>query len=200
LRSSAISVSSASEYNLPVFIDDSLEIGGVFVDYQRLAHRGFGLRRGPVPLGLHPYTKIGLAFRGIAQEERTALSLGINSDWVALPECGLRGRAVGLAAILILPLGTISVEGDYDVLINALAVCIVGGLGSTVGVIVASCSDRLRPDDHLHLPGTSLDHDRQPWWPSWHSGPETFGPLRPAEGTGRKNLTREEIWNGGIME
>ena len=34
--------------------------------------------------------------------------------------------------MLILPLGTISVEEGYDVLINALAVCIVGGLGSTV--------------------------------------------------------------------
>jgi branched-chain amino acid transport system permease protein len=44
----------------------------------------------------------------------------------------------GLAAILILPRGTISVNDGYDVLINAMAVCIVGGLGSTVGVVVAS--------------------------------------------------------------
>ena len=43
-----------------------------------------------------------------------------------------------MAAVTILPLGTISVEGGYDILINALAVCIVGGLGSTVGVVVAS--------------------------------------------------------------
>jgi branched-chain amino acid transport system permease protein len=43
-----------------------------------------------------------------------------------------------VAAIVILPLGTIAVEGGYEVLINALAVCIVGGLGSTVGILVAS--------------------------------------------------------------
>ena len=43
-----------------------------------------------------------------------------------------------IAAIVILPLGTITVEHGYDVLINALAVCIVGGLGSTGGVVMAS--------------------------------------------------------------
>jgi len=35
-------------------------------------------------------------------------------------------------------LGTISIEMGYDVLLNALAVCIIGGLGSTGGVVIAS--------------------------------------------------------------
>jgi branched-chain amino acid transport system permease protein len=49
------------------------------------------------------------------------------------------GSALGaFSAIAILPLGTITVDGGYDVLINALSVCIVGGLGSTFGVIIAS--------------------------------------------------------------
>ena len=43
-----------------------------------------------------------------------------------------------VSAILILPRGTISVNEGYDVLINAMAVCIVGGLGSSVGVVVAA--------------------------------------------------------------
>jgi branched-chain amino acid transport system permease protein len=42
------------------------------------------------------------------------------------------------AAIMILPLGVISVDEGYDVLIKALAVCIIGGLESTTGVLVAS--------------------------------------------------------------
>ncbi len=43
-----------------------------------------------------------------------------------------------MRATIIIPLGTISVSQGYDVLINALAVSIIGGLGSTGGVIVAS--------------------------------------------------------------
>ena len=48
------------------------------------------------------------------------------------------GAYAAIAAILILPLGTINVEQGYSVLINALAVCIVGGLGSTGGLVLAS--------------------------------------------------------------
>jgi len=43
-----------------------------------------------------------------------------------------------IAAIVILPLGTISVDEGYDILLKSLAVCIIGGLESATGVIVAS--------------------------------------------------------------
>lgn len=126
------------EYTLPVFIDGSLSILGTFVDYQRLLIVGIGCALALFLWIFTHYTKIGLAFRGIAQEERTALSLGINTDWIATLSVAFGAGLAALAAIVILPLGAISVEGGYDILINALAVCIVGGLGSTGGVILAS--------------------------------------------------------------
>jgi branched-chain amino acid transport system permease protein len=44
----------------------------------------------------------------------------------------------GLAAVAILPLGNLTVESGYQVLIYAVAVCIVGGLGSWPGAVVAA--------------------------------------------------------------
>jgi branched-chain amino acid transport system permease protein len=44
----------------------------------------------------------------------------------------------GLAAVAILPLGNVSVEAGYKVLIHALAICIVGGIGSWAGSILAA--------------------------------------------------------------
>jgi len=44
----------------------------------------------------------------------------------------------GLAAIVILPLGSITVGAGYNILINAIAVCIIGGLGSLGGAVLAS--------------------------------------------------------------
>ncbi len=126
------------EYTLPVFTDGSLMIGDTYIDHQRLWIVGIGIS---LALGLYlftRYTKTGLAFRGIAQDEQTALSLGINSDRVAGLSVAFGSGLAAIAAILILPRGTISVNEGYDVLINAMAVCIIGGLGSTVGVIVAS--------------------------------------------------------------
>jgi branched-chain amino acid transport system permease protein len=126
------------KYSLPVFIDGSVEILGSFVDIQRLFIIGFVILLIAVLYLFTHYTKIGLAFRGIAQEEHTSLSLGINPDRIAAWSMGM-GCALGaFAAIVILPLGTITVDSGYDVLISALSVCIVGGLGSTFGVIIAS--------------------------------------------------------------
>ena len=126
------------QYTLPAFWTGSVDFLGVYVDYQRLGIVGIGLLLAGFLYVFTHHTKTGLAFRAIAQEEQTALSLGIHSDWVATLSVAFGAGLSAVAAITILPLGTISVEGGYDILINALAVCIVGGLGSTVGVVVAS--------------------------------------------------------------
>jgi branched-chain amino acid transport system permease protein len=126
------------EYTLPVFTDGSIEIGSTYIDHQRLWIVGVGIA---LAVGLYfftHHTKLGLAFRGIAQDEQTALSLGINSDRIAGISVAFGSGLAAVAAIVILPRGTISVNEGYDVLINAMAVCIIGGLGSTVGVIVAA--------------------------------------------------------------
>jgi len=126
------------EYNLPVFVDDSVVLAGVFIDVQRLLIVIIG---SIVILGLWwftHHTRLGLAFRGIAQDERTALTLGIDSDRIALLSVSLGAGLAALAATVIIPLGSIAPGEGYDVLIKALAVCIIGGLGSTGGTIVAS--------------------------------------------------------------
>lgn len=126
------------EYTLPVFIDQSYFIAGAFVDMQRILIVIIG---GGLVLGLWLFThhtSLGLKFRAIAQDERTALSLGINSDWIATWSVSLGAGLAAVAAIIIIPLGSISPSEGYEVLIKALAVCIIGGLGSTGGVIAAS--------------------------------------------------------------
>ncbi len=126
------------EYTLPVFVDQSYFIAGAFVDMQRILIVIIG---GGLVLGLWLFThhtSLGLKFRGIAQDERTALSLGINSDWIATWSVSLGAGLAAVAAIIIIPLGSIAPSEGYEVLIKALAVCIIGGLGSTGGVIAAS--------------------------------------------------------------
>jgi branched-chain amino acid transport system permease protein len=126
------------EYTLPVFIDKSFMIAGAFVDMQRIFIVIIGVT---LVLGLWlftHYTSLGLAFRGIAQDERTALTFGMDSDRIATLSVSFGAGLAAIAATVIIPLGTISVSEGYDVLIRALAVCIVGGLGSTGGVILAS--------------------------------------------------------------
>jgi len=125
-------------YTLPVFIDGSITIGEIPVDYQRILVVGLGAL---IVLGLWfftHYTRIGLALRGMAQDERAALMLGIDSDRMAVVAMAIGAMLAGLAGALLLPLGNIVVESGYNVLILAIAVCIVGGLGSWMGAVLAA--------------------------------------------------------------
>ena len=125
-------------YTLPVFMQGSTTIGSVPIDYHRLLMMIIGIVLvGLLWLFTH-YTKLGLALQGMAQDEQAALMLGIDSDLMAMLAMGLGSILAGVAAILILPLGNIVVESGYHVLIMSIAVCIVGGLGSWIGAIIAA--------------------------------------------------------------
>jgi branched-chain amino acid transport system permease protein len=125
-------------YSLPVFVEDMVIIAGVPIDYHRLLLIAIGVAVIAVLWAFTHFTRLGLALRGMAQDERAALMLGIDSDRMALIATALGSMLAGLAAIVLLPLGNIVVEAGYNVLIMAIAVCIVGGLGSWMGAVLAA--------------------------------------------------------------
>lgn len=125
-------------YTLPVFVEGSVTLFDIPVDWHRLTVVLIGaLVVGGLWWFTH-HTKLGLALRGMAQDERAALMLGIDSDLMAVTAMAFGSALAGLAAVLLLPLGNIVVEAGYNVLILAIAVCIVGGLGSWFGAVLAA--------------------------------------------------------------
>lgn len=125
-------------YTLPAFVEGSVTLLGVPVDLHRIVVAVIG---GAVALFLWYFThhtRIGLALRGMAQDERAAMMLGIDSDLMALAAMAFGSTLAAVAAVVLLPLGNIVVEAGYNVLILAISVCIVGGLGSWVGAVLAA--------------------------------------------------------------
>jgi len=125
-------------FTLPVIYPGTIFLFDVPLDYQRLLVVAIGAA---IVAGLWLFTKftrLGLALRGIAQDEQAAMMLGIDSDAMATVATGLGSALAAVAAIVLLPLGNIVVEAGYQVLIFAVAVCIVGGLGSWAGAVLAS--------------------------------------------------------------
>jgi branched-chain amino acid transport system permease protein len=84
------------------------------------------------------HTRIGLAFRAMAQDEQAAMMSGIDSDLMATLSLALGAALVAVAAVVLLPLSFIATESGANVLVSAIAVCILGGLESTGGVLVGS--------------------------------------------------------------
>ncbi|NIM13245.1 MAG: branched-chain amino acid ABC transporter permease [Candidatus Aminicenantes bacterium] len=125
-------------YVLPPFVEGKVNIFGIFVDFQRLIILGIGLAIALLLWVFTHHTRIGLSLRAIAQDEQAAMMLGINSDRTAMISLAVGSALAGLAAVTILPLGNVTAEAGYKVLIHALAICIVGGLGSWTGSILAA--------------------------------------------------------------
>jgi branched-chain amino acid transport system permease protein len=125
-------------YVLPPFVNGVVETRWVTIDLQRLFIIAAGLLLlGFMWLFTH-YHRVGLALRAMAQNERAALMLGINSDRMANIALGIGSALAGLSAIAVMPLGNVNCEAGYSVLTNAIAVCVIGGLGSWVGTILAA--------------------------------------------------------------
>ena len=124
------------EFNLPHFLKGQIQLLGVSIDYQRVFVIAVGLALALLLWFFTHHTKVGLALRGIAQDEHTALTLGIESDWAALFSVALGSALTAVAALTILPLGIISINIGYEVLLIAVAVSVLGGLESTVGLII----------------------------------------------------------------
>ncbi len=127
-----------STYSLPEIWEHTIFIKDIPIDMQRI----FIVVLGAIVLGIvwafTKFTKIGLAMRGIAQDERASMMLGINSDLIGTIAMAIGSALTAFAALIILPLGNVVVEEGYKVLIYALAVSIIGGVGSWAGTILAS--------------------------------------------------------------
>jgi branched-chain amino acid transport system permease protein len=126
------------DYALPELVEGSVEILGVSIDWQRLLIVGIALGLTLALWAFTHWTKIGLALRGMSQDEYTALSVGIESDWAAMLSFALGSALAAVAAVVLLPLGIISINSGYDALLVALAVTVLGGLESTAGMIAGS--------------------------------------------------------------
>jgi len=127
-----------SSYSLPALASARFDLFGVPVDFQRLAIVAVGVVLTGGLWGFTHHTKTGLALRAIAQDEQAAMMVGIDSDWMATLALALGSALVAIAAVVILPLGFIAAESGLTILLYAIAVCILGGLESVTGVVVAS--------------------------------------------------------------
>ncbi len=127
-----------SNYSLPPLLRGSWDLLGVPVDFQRIALVVIGLALILALWLFARYTKTGLAFRAIAQDEQAAMMVGIDSDLMATLSLAFGAGLAGLAAVVVLPLGYIATESGTNILVSSIAVCILGGLESTAGVILAS--------------------------------------------------------------
>jgi len=121
-----------------VFTGSVTLIGGLLYPVWRLVIIGCGLAVAAGLYGLVTFTRTGMLIRAGATNARMVSALGINIKRLFMIVFGFGTMLAGFAGIMIAPI--ISVEpgmGD-NILILALVVIVIGGIGSIRGAFIAA--------------------------------------------------------------
>lgn len=122
--------------NIPYYIEADLSILGVSLSAQRL----FIFVVAVIVIFLFwaflKYSRFGAALRATSQDRDSATLYGINTKVIYMIAFGISAVLATVAAIMLAPIYSVNPWMGADPLLKALAVVIIGGLGSLVGAII----------------------------------------------------------------
>lgn len=122
----------------PPGLDSALSVGTFLYPTYRLALLGAGLLVALLLWFLEERTRFGAMLRAAMDDQELARGLGINVPVLFTAVFGLGTLLAGLAGVLGAPVLGLYRTADLQILLLALVVIIVGGMGSLRGALVAA--------------------------------------------------------------
>jgi len=83
-------------------------------------------------------SKMGKSIRAVSQDQEAAMLMGINADRTLMYTVMLSALLAGIAAVLYTPVDMVAPYKGWPVLTGAIAVVILGGMGSLHGSVVGA--------------------------------------------------------------
>ncbi|WP_207840097.1 ABC transporter permease subunit [Williamsia soli] len=120
---------------LPV---DSVSIGGVKVSTDRIYLLVIAVVLAIALWALYKFTKFGVGTAAVAENQRSAATLGWSPDVIATANWALGSALAGVAAILIIPIVTLQVSVLTNMVLAALAAALIASFRSFPIALVAS--------------------------------------------------------------
>lgn len=87
---------------------------------------------------LFRYSAIGLQMRAVVESPRMVELAGVDADRVSTVAWMMSSFLAGLAGVLLAPIYTVHPAMGQEIITPAFVVCVIGGLGSFWGVVLAS--------------------------------------------------------------
>jgi branched-chain amino acid transport system permease protein len=120
----------------PAMFAHSIEIGDYFYSTYRLFLIGIGLVVAVVLWWFQHYTRIGAMLRAGVDDAEIARGLGINLSLLFTLIFALGAFLAALGGVLAGPIIGVYPGADFEVMLLAFVVIIIGGLGSLTGALV----------------------------------------------------------------
>ena len=129
---------SIQSLNMPPELSGSVELFGQVFPVYRLAVVGFGLAVAVVLWLLQEKTRWGAIIRAGLTNKEMVSGLGINIKLVFSVVFAIGGLLAGIGGVAAGPVLGLYPSMEFEVLILALVILVVGGLGSIAGTLLAS--------------------------------------------------------------
>jgi branched-chain amino acid transport system permease protein len=122
----------------PYFIEGNIDIAGIPIAIQRLLILGVCLSMLAFLYIFIRKTKLGIAFRALAQDRETAQLMGVSVNKIYLLAFGISVSLAAGAGAVLSPIFAIFPTMGAIPLLKAFVVCVLGGLGNFEGAVIAS--------------------------------------------------------------
>jgi branched-chain amino acid transport system permease protein len=123
--------------SIPYFIEGTLNVHGFRISYQRLMILVVAIVVIGAFLVFIKKTRFGMALRATAQDREASVLIGIDFHRIYLITFGISSAMAALAATMLSPIFLINPWMGVPYLLKAFVVCVLGGLGSFGGAILA---------------------------------------------------------------
>ena len=122
----------------PPGLTGSITIGEIIVPTYNLFIICISLLMGALLWLLLSKTKLGKIIRAAVFDREMVAMLGIPLPWLFTLVFGIGAFLAGAAGLLAAPMGSIGVGMDAEMMVPVFVVCIIGGMGSFLGALIAS--------------------------------------------------------------
>ena len=122
----------------PPGLEGSLTIAGIILPTYNLFIIGVSLSIAALLWFLLAKTKLGKIIRAAVFDREMVGILGIRLPWLFALVFGIGAFVAGAVGLLAAPMGSIAVGMDVEIIVPVFVVCIIGGMGSFLGALIAS--------------------------------------------------------------
>jgi len=137
LQNLALKVWGERFRNVPYFDSSIYEVLGVRISGQRLIILAVALIVIAVFMIFLKKTRMGWSLKATAQDREAATLIGIDIKSIYMWTFGLSGALAALAGAMLAPIYSVNPWMGIPLLIKGFVVCVLGGLGSLEGAILA---------------------------------------------------------------
>src|SRR5471030_1724722 len=129
---------AAKDIAVPAFLSQTVEIlPGMLYPAYRFAIIVVGAVVAILLAWLVARTRMGMLIRAGASNRRMIAALGVNIELLFSLVFGLGAVFAGLAGMMAAPIGSVKIGMGDDILILALVIIVIGGIGSVKGAFIA---------------------------------------------------------------